>query len=343
MSLLSTLVLFFSLSFVGQPATTEPVVIHTSASPIPVVLQPTSDQSDTWKLPNVCDTYEVVYRRGKRHPYHRKIKHEWTDADRARAKKLARLVAREMATDASLLVLWMNRGSSANPNSIHILPADRKADWKAWMSFQWTPDKEKEFKDAMEKYGARDPRFWKAKYGLAKIQVYKNNPYFDDSFKVNIVDGERTGETYHPYFAMKYGPLDMSAVGYTKIWSVDAPPWIMCNDDGLIAYITAIWAMRDFQRECKKQIENGDGAGVIDRRYARGHCLPPSEDFLKRAKFYNIDPDKRYRLGRKWPKKTTDRKQIWLHMKKRAVETGIWPNSSSNTQVVEVTLPVESQ
>lgn len=345
MSSLSTLLLFFTLLF-APPATTEteqptkPVVIETPDSPVPIVIQVKSTtpvEASTWELPNVCDTYELVYRRGKRHPYYRKIKHKVTKEDRVRAKKLARLVAREMGADYRLLWLWISRGSSGNPHTIHILNSDRKADWRAWRSYQWSPDKEKRYRDMMQKYGAQDSRFWWAKHRLAKIQVYKSNPWFDDTFDVKIVDGEYTGKTEHPYFAMKYGPLDMSAVGYTKIWSREAPPWIMCNDDGLIAYITAIWAMRDFQSECKSQVDHGDGAGVIDRRYARGHCLPASKNFVKRAKVYKIDPNKRYRLGKRWPRKTTDRKEIWEYMKRRAVETGIWSNSSTDTQAADGT------
>ncbi len=296
--------------------------------------QPSVVTVTPWNLSNQCDTYKLVFQKHKVYPYHRKVKHKWTKQDKKRARNLARLVAREMGADSRLLLLWMDRGSSSNPHTIHILNRDRKADWNAWLSHRWSQKEDDRLVGIMAGTSPQNSKWWNAKGKLARIRVYKNNPYYHKNFEVEeeYPDGGK-GLGQHPHFAMKYGPLDMSAVGYTRIWSSKAPPWIMCNDDGLIAYITAIWAMREFQRECTGQVDHHDGAGVIDRRYARGRCMSPSKSFLKRAaaRRYQLDPDKRLRLGRKWSRGDTDRMEIWLHMKKRAVEEGIWTARSLGT------------
>lgn len=276
-----------------------------------------------WELPNQCDTFKVVYRR-KGDPYHKRVRVKWTKEDRTRARKLARMVAREMGADPRLLLLWMDRGSSSNPHAIHVLTRDLRADWNAWKSHQYSPELEAKYRKTLETVSARNAKFWAAKNALRKILAYKDNPYYFKAFeyKEEYPDGH-SGLSRHPYFAMKYGPLDMSAVGYTKFWSREAPPWIMCNDDGIIAYIVGVWAMRSFQKQCANEVAHGDSFGVIDRRYARGHCRQTSENFKRRAAAYGINPDERVRLGRKWQRSTTDRKAIYDHMKAKAIEKGL--------------------
>lgn len=315
MNLLSAMIASVYLLF-ASPAT-EAVSVHTH----------------TWNLPNVCDRIDYSYYRrvsvdGKRtwRTTHKKIKQPHTKADRKRARNLARLVAREMGADYRLLLIWMDRGSNSNPHAIHTMIEDLQADRRTYNSHTWSQSEEDRLRVYMDKAGPQRKGWWAAKHELSLITDYKYNPYYGMTYDYEHrkTDGEtKIKDKSLPVLALKHGPLDWSPFGLLRNWDTNAPPWIACNNDGLIAYISAIWMMRDFQRRCAGQIENGKSSGVIDRMYARGHCREPSDDFIRRAGNYHMNPDKKIRLGSKWPQDTTNRKEVFDYMMMRAKEEGI--------------------
>ena len=71
----------------------------------------------------------------------------------------------------------------------------------------------------------------------------------------------------------------------------------------------------------RERQEKAQAVGVI-RKEQIG-----SAERAEKVRTYNF-PQNRvtdHRLGKKWPRDTTNRKEIWDHMRRRAVETGVWP------------------
>jgi len=72
----------------------------------------------------------------------------------------------------------------------------------------------------------------------------------------------------------------MNAVLYTHVWDKTAPPWVLCGDEGIIATITAVWALRDQQSDCqyltkkdpKKYGYDGGTIKGILQRWGGGQC-----------------------------------------------------------------------
>jgi hypothetical protein len=99
---------------------------------------------------------------------------------------------------------------------------------------------------------------------------------------------------------------------------------VFCNDDGLAAIITAIWAARDAQAECRS-LGFGGSYAVVNRRFSSGKCAPSASrktHFEKRARAAGIAPGEPARLGKKWAKKSTERDAIYAHMLRRAASKG---------------------
>lgn len=287
-------------------------------------------ESRPWNLPYQCDEMKIVYKKGETRRL--RVRKPFTKADKKRVRSLARFVAREMGADPRSLLVKMDRGASSNPHAIHILNEDIEADRQSYLNYRWSQNRENMYKQTLETESTKNKKYWTAKIGLERIQIYKNNPYYNDRFEFDVVvrDGSIVKDM-HPYFALKYGPLDMQAVGYTKYWDTQAPPWIMCNHDGIIAFITGIWASREHQKDCLSTI--GDGSyGVLDRRYARGRCTQPSRAYINRAKKYGLDYTKKAKLGKKWPQATTDRKEILEYMIRKARAKGLLAHDSNTAR-----------
>jgi hypothetical protein len=272
-----------------------------------------------WELPYVCDRFEYIANEKK--SYYKRIRGRWTRKDVKRNKKLARMVANEMGADYRFLEIAMERASGFNPHVIHILNPDIEAHKDAYSDYYWTKEKEESYRRTIDK-GPRTEGFYEARRDLARILVYKNNPFYKKNISYDIVtpDGKRHPEGM-PFFHYGYGPLDMNSVYYTKRWDKNAPPWIMCNHDGIIAFVTMIWSLREYQEECEAK-GKGDTWGVVDRRYARGKCGEASQAFRRRARAQKkgLDPDARARLGKKYSADHTGRDDLLEFLLEKAQE-----------------------
>lgn len=268
---------------------------------------------EIWNLPNVCD--QIDYGNDGRFILN-KSKFDQPE----KAKEIAKLVAEEMGADERLILLWGTRGSDWHSTSLHLMEEDLKYDRQEYLRYSWSQSKHNKWSNLFDESKPTNSNYWKAKHQLNIIDTFKNNAFYSESY---VFEGKNKKENTIPVFAIKHGALDINPIYFTKIWDTDAPPWIACNDHGLIQYIVAVWIARKFQKKCTGKVPHGDSYGVIDAMYARGRCQAPSEKFIKRAKHYGINPAKRAKLGSKWPAKTTDRKEIYEHMKSLAIKKGI--------------------
>ena len=144
------------------------------------------------ELPYQCEDFEVVVSdKGKLR--HRRLRHEWTQEDRQRFKKLVELVADEMGADPRLLRLWALRESTYNPHAIHVLNPDLRAADRSWERHRYTPEKEARLQAVMKKAGAKKKAYWSARSDLARLKRFAENQYFDDLVEYDLVyaDGTR--------------------------------------------------------------------------------------------------------------------------------------------------------
>lgn len=257
----------------------------------------------------------------------RRIRKTWTKADQKRFAQLVSLVAKEMGADPRLIKVWAMRESTYRPQAMHVLNPDVEAALASWRRFRYSAQEERELVTSMEQMSKQDPDYWKAKARLHQVQTFRDNPYLDEivEFAVVTADGEHSMGS-EPAWAFGYGPFGFNPSYFVPVWDSSAPPWVFCDDDGLVAIITAVWSARTSQRECEAQ-GFGDSYATVNRRFSRGHCahVGPNANFRKRAARLGIDPDARAKLGRKWQRRDTDRSAILKHMRGRAVQAGLLP------------------
>ena len=288
----------------------------------PLLASNITNNSETFwhDWPNVCNTFSGK-RRNSGIP---KFKNDPTQKSEAeyikeKSQRMLKLVASEMGADHRLFWIWARRGSDFLSTSVHVMDDDIIANYNSYNAFKWTQEKENELL-ALNNH--------KAKYELSKIQIYKENKFYNLNYLIPIA--EKDGKISYgnvPVFSMAYGPLDTNSAFYLKGFDKNSPPWISCNHYGMVDYVIGIWAARNFARECynltdEKGKRIGNSYGVIDRRYARGHCMPASGDFRKRARG-SLNPDAPAKLGTKFPQNSTDRKEFLTHLISRAIEEGI--------------------
>lgn len=273
---------------------------------------------------NRCERLRMHIGEGGRRRYKR-IRRPWTRADQQRFAQLVGLVAREMGADPRLIRVWAMRESSYRPHAMHVLNPDVEAATAAWRRLHYSAKEEAELMALMEQVGARNPRYWQAKARLHRVQTFRDNAYLDDVvvFEVVTSDGERSTGS-EPAWAFGYGPFGFNPAYFVPVWDSRSPPWVFCEDDGLVAIITAVWAARTAQRECEAQGFGGSYASV-NRRFSKGHCGPVAQhaNFRARARRLGLDPDARAKLGRKWKRTQTDRDEILRSMRSKAVAAGL--------------------
>lgn len=291
-----------------------------ASPPAEIEDKPVAHNKVSWEMANQCETFRVVYSK-KGNINYKRNRQKMTKEERKNTYKLMRLVTREMGVDwlgQQMFSTWMDWASHGNHRVIHILNQDLQAHRGAYRKFDWSKYREKRARETLATKSAQDGEWWKAKEELRRILIYKNNPYYHQSVEYEVVfSNGNTTIDYKPVFQLGYGAFDMNAVYYTKYWSHNAPPWYACAHGGIPQFIVAVWAARDFQKQC------GGSAGEISHRYGKGKCGPATKDFRKRANGRKFDPDKRPRLGKKYPKEDTDRGELLDHMIKRAVEEGL--------------------
>ncbi|MCA9681017.1 MAG: hypothetical protein KC457_02390 [Myxococcales bacterium] len=281
-------------------------------------------------LPFVCERFEVRMRETPgaygQLTWHKRLRRSWTAADRERYRDLVAMVADEMGADPRLLTLWALRESTYNPYAIHVLDPDLEASVSSWRQHRWDEDRAHELEGIMAELGARDPGYWQAKAELAKISRFRDNRHYDARIEFDVVDreGRRTAQSTS-YWGFGYGPFGFNPTYYLPIWDAEAPPWVFCNDDGIAAIVTAVWAAREQQRECES-LGYGDSYEVVNRRFSSGHCNPRpgwASRFRKRARGRGIDPDASAKLGKRWPADSSDRSTVITHMRAKAAAAGL--------------------
>jgi hypothetical protein len=312
--------------------------------------------------PNVCETFTVIEGtkrvrnkntgklqypiRYKRNRYDRKR------SDQRRTREIIRLVAREMGADEAgqyLVDMIAHHESSWNPEAIHILNRDLEANLDAWENFSYDAGREKQLEEKLRTTSAKTKEFWKIKAQLADLRLYKGNAYWNSQLEYVHQIPERTlhGETTkeievverRSVWAYGYGLFGMNSVLYMHVFDKTAPPWVLCGDEGIVAVVTAIWALREQQADCeyltgknpdKYGTDGGSARGVI-RRFARGHCgdgkLGPAWRRLMADSDYSkhIDYDKAPDLGHNFTKFEMHRrngKWVYTYETKKDPKTG---------------------
>src|SRR5690606_6240642 len=262
----------------------------------------------TEEIPYACERFELRVRDDGR-VWHKRLRRSWTDEDRQRFRKLVVMVADELGADPRLLTLWALRESTYNPYAIHVLDPDVEASTASWRRHRWNPERAAELEALMTELGARDPGYWTAKAGLARISRFRDNSHYETPIESELVttDGTRTPDQRSAW-GYGYGPFGFNPTYFVPTWDATAPPWVFCNDDGLAAIVTAIWAAREHQRECAG-LGFGDSYEVVNRRFSSGHCAPRpgrAQKFHARAQARGIDPEARAKLGDRWPADHSD-------------------------------------
>ena len=279
--------------------------------------------SDT--IPYVCERFELrVGEHGR--VWHKRLRRSWDASDRERFRALVEMVAEELGADPKLLTLWALRESTYNPYAIHVLNPDVDASTVTWRRHRWDPERAAELDAVMAELGARDPGYWTAKAELARISRFRTNRHYDTKIDYEMVapNGERS-PGQRSAWSYGYGPFGFNPTYFLPIWDASAPPWVFCNDDGLAAIVTAVWAAREHQSECA-QLGFGASNEVVNRRFSSGHCeLRPgrADKFRTRARARNINPDARAKLGDRWPAATSDRAELLAHLREIADERGL--------------------
>ena len=273
----------------------------------------------------VCERFELRAREDGR-VWHKRLRRSWNDADRERFRKLVAMVARELGADPKLLTLWALRESTYNPYAIHVLDPDIEASMASWRRHRWDPDRAAELEEVMAELGARDPGYWKAKAELARISRFRDNSHFEAEIAYELVtlDGARVPGSRSAW-SYGYGPFGFNPTYFMPLWDAEAPPWVFCNDDGLAAIVTAVWAAREHQRECAG-LGFGSSNEVVNRRFSSGHCDPRpgrAQKFRNRARARGIDPDAKAKLGDRWPADTSDRAEVIAYLRERAAAEGL--------------------
>ena len=279
--------------------------------------------------PNVCESFTVIQgtkrvknRRGewvyptnhRRNRFHRKR------SDQRRTAALVRMVAQEMGADipAQYLVGMMaHHEASYNSEAIHILNGDLDANQEAWRKHSYSRSLELSLEAKMRASSQKDNRdgYYGLKRRLADVRLYKGNPHWKDKLRYTHQVPERTygGESYdasewqesRSVWQFGYGLYGMNAVLYTHVWDRTAPPWILCGDEGIVATITAVWALRDQQADCQYLTDKdpdkfGSDGGTIKgilHRWGSGHCRKgrPGKAWRKLMPQYAEKIAKRYK------------------------------------------------
>lgn len=326
------------------------------SSKLPVLVEPVPVEeelpeiSSTWKdIANTCETFTAFRGSPKRKDgklvattTYRRNRYQYTVSDRERTREIIRLVAKEMGVeDPDIFVTMATHESSLQPETVHILNGDLRANRQTWARHDYTPEKE----TALRKRMAEGKDYWKAKAALGYLETYKANPHWGAKVSYDLVippqklrDGTmsaaQTVKEHKSVWQYGYGLYGHNAVYYTKAWSREAAPWILCAHQGIISTIVEVWVARDAAVECaylsrtnpeKFGTEGATHLGVL-RRLATGKCgkkklnaswqklIDQEEDVAWSAKA---------NFGSKWSQNTTDRQHILEHMLKRAEEEGL--------------------
>ncbi|TPV95381.1 MAG: hypothetical protein B7733_10270 [Myxococcales bacterium FL481] len=276
-------------------------------------------------VPNHCEDFTVVENSRGQLRY-RRNRRSWTRADQRGFRRLVGMVASEMGAEPRLFQLWSLRESSHRPTAIHVLNPDLEGAVKAWERHLYRPDRALELGEMMRNYGAKRREYWQAKAELDRRQTFRQNPHYLEELEFDFLGahGDRQRRRASRW-SFGYGPFGFNPTYFVPVWDQTAPPWVFCSEGGIVAIVTAVWAAREHQAECRSQ-GMGESYSVVNRRFSSGHCRPrPGREamFARRARIQGLDPSRTARLGRRWPSESTDRAAIVAHMRARARADGL--------------------
>ena len=327
------------------------------------------------EAPFVCETFDVYENVGRvrlkaggfTYPsrYKRnRYRHKLLTVDKQRTYALVRMVADEMDFEPLLPEIHASHEVSGKYEAIHILNNDRSANKKAWEKFSYSETKEKKLMDEMASLSPQGGKYWRVRDALRYVQMYKGNKHWNTYLKYTrhipervgtggeVIEGDGYDESRSVWW-FGYGLYGMNAVLYTQVWDNQAPPWIMCSHEGIIATISYVWVARDASYKCeelsrkdpeKYGTDGGSNKGVL-RRMAKGQCGkgrlgPKWQGMMKSFEGRGIDWDAPAKVGAKWPqfemysngkprrddagnRIPTDRKKVLDHMVAKAERLGL--------------------
>lgn len=325
---------------------------------------PVAKASPWADVDNVCESFTAVQgepryskKKGRKTtPIHfKRNRYAYPVSDQKRTKDLIRLVAREMGVaEPDFFVAMAAHESSFHPEAIHILNEDLSANNKSWERHNYTAAREAELLNRLEHTDAKKSSFWKIKSALSSLRTYRGNPFWDARIEYDFVipsrtlaDGKKTAaqtvKMTKSAWALGYGLYGHNAVLYTKTWSTEAPPWILCSHQGIVDTIVEVWVARSVVRECEELSstdpakygkEGGTYLGAL-RRLGTGRC---SDKPLKRqwqlllaeygdeknatTRGGGVPWQRKADFGKKWPA-SSNRDEILAHMLRRAEEEGL--------------------
>jgi len=352
------------------------IVNEASSTVLPQKRSSAPVATNPWhNYPNVCETFTVLEgeklvktKKGKKYPVrYRRNRYNRKRSDQRRTRDLIKLVVKEMGGDDDaqrIVSMIAMHESSWNPEAIHILNGDLEANSDAWARHNYSRSEELQIESTMAQTSAKSKKFWSLKAQLSDIRLYKGNPHWNDQleYTYRVPEREHRGEVipgsewqdHHSVWSFGYGLFGMNAVLFTHLWDREAPPWILCGDEGIEATVAAVWALRNAQSECDNLAkqnpkrwgsEGGTAYGIV-RRFARGQCSDKRLGPVWRKLMADLDtvdwssrPDfgekfgryERHMRGGKWrwtrdknrKRVKADREAILAHMLKKAEEKGL--------------------
>lgn len=286
--------------------------------------------------PSACEGIVAVADESQGTTRYRRSRFVRNKADRARTKELIRLVAREMgAAHPEFFVDLALHESTWAPESVHILNPDERANQRAWERHTYSGPRERMLEKRLSTQSARSRAYWGTKRQLAALRRFEGNAYWYDDLKMPLIVGGRDSGLHETrsVWSFGYGLYGHNAVLYVPFWSSDAPPWVLCDHDGIVATIVEVWAARKAARDCaflsKKDPETygTDGASytAVLRRLSGGHCNPrrlgPAwRGIMARS---SVPWDQAPAFGSEFPRAETPRGVVLSHMLVAAAEAGL--------------------
>lgn len=305
--------------------------------------------SSYWdQLPNECERFVIVESGSQGTSRFRRLRVRRSKEDTQRTKALIGLVNEEMGGDRNgelLLRLIARHESHANPYALHLLNPDQAANRRAHASYTYTSEREGALEEALATESPRTDRYWKIKRALTKIRRYKTNPYwtanvdYEHRFSAQTKGAQIHVENrQHSAWGFGYGLFGMNAVLYTSVLSPEAPPWALCVDEGIPAIVTAVWALRVHQVQCRALSErdphqygdDGESVRGLVHRWGRGHCgdQVPGKGWqalmgIQQRRDRDFGWDTVPVFGSRYSREQADPIVVIEHMKARAVEEGL--------------------
>lgn len=315
--IIPSLLMVFVLIFNGAAIASSPKEQASSKKTYVYLPDVEENPSKPWNVPNQCEGIE------RKDGKYKRIRKEWTEEDEQRFQKIIEIVAREMGADPKIFYLWGRREGDFRPSTLMLKIQDVRANRNAWRDHKWTKEKEEELLEIMRNSPQRGPGsevYYQARAKYNKIQKYKNNPWYDYTRTyINEWGKKKEINTWH----YGHGSFGMNTTLYVRLWDRQAPPWILCYDEGIISVVVVIWAARKQLDHCRRQ-GYPQTYGVLDRRFSSGHCSKQySKGFLRRAKKLGMRPNAKPRLGDKWDQETTNRHEIYEHMRTTLENEGV--------------------